>query len=73
MSLDIVGEDVEPAPAMGGSMDTSFILGLDKVGEAVKILLDIDKVLATDELIDIASAAHAVESSTESGATPPID
>ena len=57
--LDIKGENVEPAPAMGGSVDTSFILGMGKVEDAVKILLDIDRVLTADELTDIASAANA--------------
>lgn len=56
--LDIGGTDIEPPPSMGGSVDTSFILGMGKVGEAVKILLDIDKVLTSDELIDIASVGQ---------------
>ncbi|MEE9293556.1 MAG: hypothetical protein V3W34_01130, partial [Phycisphaerae bacterium] len=63
----------EPPPSLGGSVDTSFILGMGKVGDAVKILLDIDKVLTTDELIDIASAAKRSESSTDLCATSPAD
>ena len=55
--LDIPGSDIEPPPSMGGSVDTSFIVGLGKVGDFVKILLDIDYVLSTDELVDISSAA----------------
>ncbi len=70
--LDIDDENIEPAPSMGGSVDTSFILGMGKVGEDVKILLDIGKVLTTDELIDVASAAKAIESSAESGATTSV-
>ena len=56
--LDIRGENIEAPPAMGGSLDTSFILGMGKVGDAVKILLDIDKVLTCDELATIACAAE---------------
>ncbi len=63
--LDIKGENVEPPPSMGGSVDTSFILGMGKVGKEVKILLDIDNVLTTNELIDIASATRGTESSSE--------
>ena len=63
--LDIKGDNVEPPPSLGGSVDTSFILGMGRVGEAVKILLDIDKVLTTDELVDISSVANADEPSTE--------
>jgi purine-binding chemotaxis protein CheW len=46
--LDIDGQQIEEAPQFGGSVDTDFILGMGKVGESVKILLDIDRVLAGD-------------------------
>ena len=55
--LDITSENIEPPPSMGASVGTSFILGMGKVGEAVKILLNVNKVLAGDELAEIASAA----------------
>jgi purine-binding chemotaxis protein CheW len=48
--LDIQGEDIEPAPQFGSNVDTDFILGMGKIGDSVKILLDIDKVLAGDDL-----------------------
>lgn len=67
--LDISQDDVEPAPSMGGSVDTSFILGMGKVGDEVKILLDINKVLSAKELIDIVSAAKTTEPSTEPTST----
>lgn len=58
--LGIAEEDIEPPPAMGGAVDTSFILGIGKVGDAVKILLDIDKVLTSEEMSDVAAVAAAV-------------
>jgi purine-binding chemotaxis protein CheW len=48
--LDIEGENIEDAPQFGSTVDTAFILGMGKVGENVKILLDIDKVLIGTEL-----------------------
>lgn len=66
--LDIPGSDIEPPPSMGGSVDTSFIVGLGKVGDFVKILLNIDHVLSTDELVDISSAASSVEGRTSGSA-----
>jgi len=48
--LDIDGQDIEDSPQFGGSVDTSFIMGMGKIGDTVKILLDIDKVLAGDNL-----------------------
>jgi len=44
--LDIAGQNIEEAPQFGAAVDTDFILGMGKVGDSVKILLDIDKVLA---------------------------
>lgn len=46
--LDIAGQSIEDAPQFGASVNTDFILGMGKVGESVKILLDIDRVLGTD-------------------------
>ena len=43
--LDIDAEQIEPPSRLGGSMDMSFILGLGKVGDQVKILLHIDAVV----------------------------
>jgi len=43
--LDIEADQIEPAPQLGASVESQFILGMAKIGQAVKILLDIDKVL----------------------------
>ena len=48
--LDINGKDIEDAPQFGSSVNTDFILGMGKIGDSVKILLDIDKVLAGENL-----------------------
>lgn len=48
--LDIVRDEIEPPPAFGDHLNTAFILGMAKTKSGVKILLEIDKVLAgTDE------------------------
>jgi len=52
--LDITGDNIEEAPRFGASVNTDFILGMGKVGDAVKILLDIDKVLAGDHFDGLA-------------------
>lgn len=43
--LDIGGQQIEEATQFGDSVNTDFILGMGKVGNSVKILLDIDNVL----------------------------
>lgn len=48
--LDIDGENIEDAPQFDSSVQTDFILGMAKVGESVKILLDIDRVLGGEVL-----------------------
>ena len=57
--LDIPAENIEPPPDLGESVDSSFILGMGKVGEAVKILLNINEVLTSAELLDVTSVAAA--------------
>lgn len=55
--MDISAEAIEPAPEMGMAMDTQFILGIAKSKEAVRILLNVDKVLSVEELKAINSLA----------------
>ena len=52
--LDIDGQDIEEAPQFGSSVDTDFILGMGKIGDTVKILLDIDRVLGNGDLAELA-------------------
>ncbi len=56
--LDIAAESIEEAPQFGTSVNTDFILGMGKIGDSVKILLDIDKVLAGDDLEGFAATEN---------------
>ncbi|MCD6569267.1 MAG: purine-binding chemotaxis protein CheW [Deltaproteobacteria bacterium] len=47
--LDIDADGIEESPSFGGGVDTSFILGMGKVDKKVVMLLDIDKVLSSQE------------------------
>jgi len=58
--LDIDGSDIEEAPQFGASVDTDFILGMAKIGESVKILLDINKVLTNEDADDPALGQRPV-------------
>ena len=46
--LDIKQGNIEPAPNLGANVHTDYILGIGKVSETVKILLNIEKVLGED-------------------------
>lgn len=48
--VNIKGTDIEDTPAFGTTLKTDYILGMAKSTGNVKILLDIDKVLSTNEL-----------------------
>jgi purine-binding chemotaxis protein CheW len=52
--LDIDGESIESAPQFDSTVNTDFILGMGKVGDTVKILLDIDKVLGNSGIDKLA-------------------
>ncbi|MGV8074571.1 MAG: chemotaxis protein CheW [Syntrophobacteraceae bacterium] len=55
--LNIKGEDIAEAPGFGTNVKTDFILGMAKMNGGVKILLDIDRVLSSDEVIGLDRAA----------------
>ena len=55
--LNIKGENIEETPAFGAKLDTDYILGMAKMEGGVKILLDIDKVLYSEELALLKEAA----------------
>ena len=48
--LDIAGEQIEPAPSFGATVETEFIMGMGKLGERVVMMLEVDKVLSIGEL-----------------------
>ncbi len=48
--LNIKEEDIEDTPTFGTRLNTEYILGMAKMGGGVKILLDIDRVLTSQEL-----------------------
>ena len=48
--LSIKGADIEGTPNLGARLDTDYILGMAKINGGVKILLDIDKVLGSEEM-----------------------
>ena len=62
--LDIAGEDIEATPQFGSSVNTDFILGMGKIGDSVKILLDIDEVLAN---VDLTFGQNSAEVRTDKG------
>ena len=48
--LNIREEDIEAGLTFGAGLDTGYILGMAKTENSVKILIDIDRVLRSDEV-----------------------
>jgi purine-binding chemotaxis protein CheW len=54
--VNLSDEDIQPTPDFGTRVDTSYLLGLARIKGQVKMLLDIDRVVAPSALEDIARA-----------------
>ncbi|HXK61374.1 MAG TPA: chemotaxis protein CheW [Acidobacteriota bacterium] len=65
--LDIAGQDIDDPPNFGPDVQTDYLLGIGKSGEKVRLLLDIDKVLSSQEVIDVRSVAVASEAASDQG------
>lgn len=55
--LNIRAGEIEETPNFGSRLQTDYILGMAKAGEGIKILLDIDRVLRTEEIEGMRMAA----------------
>jgi purine-binding chemotaxis protein CheW len=58
--LDIDAANIEETPGFGASVDTEFIMGMGKLGDNVKMLLDIEKVLSGKDMQMLNDVAKAM-------------
>ena len=59
--LDIPASEIEPPPTFGAGIRTDFIRGMGKVNGKFVILLDVNHVLAVDEIAALSQVAQAAE------------
>jgi purine-binding chemotaxis protein CheW len=69
--VDIDAEQIDPPPSFGAGVTTDYILGMGKVGEKVKILLDIDKVLTSETVDAIVNACGETDGTQTPAAAGP--
>ncbi len=50
--LELKSEDIAPSPKIGAKYNSGFIDGMWRMNEKFIMILDIDKVFSTDEIID---------------------
>lgn len=55
--LDVPAEKIDSPPMFGDSGSTQFILGMARTEKSVTILLDIDRILLVEEIVEIRSIA----------------
>lgn len=57
--LNVSAEDIEPTPRFGTTVDTDYILGMAKGKNTVRTLLDIGRVLTSDDLSTLISSTES--------------
>jgi len=55
--LPVKAEEIEAAPEFGAKVDTHYILGMANMDGAMKILLDIDRVMTAEDIAELEKAA----------------
>ena len=63
--LDLPASEIEPPPPFGPRVRVDCLLGMGRAGKKFVLLLDIDKLLSTDELAVAAQVAEAAAAEGE--------
>jgi len=59
--MDLTAEGVQPVPEFGTRVKVDYLLGMAQLGKKFALLLDVDKVLSTDELLHLNGVASSAE------------
>jgi len=62
--MNIGADQIEAAPSFGVEVSTDFISGIAKMGDGIILLLEIEKVLATDAVLTLPAAAELTTSTS---------
>jgi purine-binding chemotaxis protein CheW len=72
--IDLRPEDIEPPPTFGTRIKVDYLLGMARSGKKFCLILDTEKVLSTDELLELPDAVDQEDgnqrSELEPGETP---
>jgi len=66
--MDLAANDIREVPEFGTRVQVNYLLGMAQLGKKFALLLDVDKVLSTDELLNLEEVAAAA--STPEAAAP---
>jgi len=59
--MELSAEDIQPVPDFGTQVEMDYLLGMAQVGRRFALLLDVDKVLTTEELLDLGEVSSHAE------------
>jgi purine-binding chemotaxis protein CheW len=59
--MDLTAEDIQPVPEFGTRLKVNYLLGMAQLGKKFALLLDVDKVLSTDELLNLTEVSTMAE------------
>ncbi len=62
--LELSAEDIRPVPDFGTQVQMDYLLGMAQVGRKFALLLDVDKVLTTEELHDLSEVSAYAENAS---------
>ena len=57
--MDLAANDIREVPEFGTRVQVNYLLGMARLGKKFALLLDVDKVLSTDELLNLEEVATA--------------
>jgi purine-binding chemotaxis protein CheW len=73
--MELSEDDIQQVPDFGTSVRMDYLIGMAQLGRKFALLLDVDKVLTTEELHDLSAIAGSMESQEPgefTGEEPPI-
>ena len=66
--IDLTAEDMQTVPEFGTRVKVDYLLGMAQLGKKFALVLDVDKVLSTDELLNL-NDVSALAGGEENGET----
>jgi hypothetical protein len=59
--IDLKPQEIEPPPAFGTRVKVDYLLGMARSGKKFCLILDTEKVLSTDELLELPDSVETAE------------
>jgi len=70
--MELATEDLQPVPEFGTRVKVDYLLGMAQLGKKFALLLDVDRVLSTDELLHLNGVASSAEEEQAAEAGVPV-